>query len=191
MLVSTGGTATAELLTGLTPRQQQAVATLSTTVCVLAAAGSGKTRVLTRRIAYRVVAGSAQAEHTLALTFTKKAAGELAARLTGLGLAGAVNAGTFHALAWQQLMRWWADRRTLAPALLPSKARLVGELAYGRAGLEGAATADLAAAIEWAKARLVPPGELASRAQEANRELPADPGAVAAPSLRRGSSPPR
>ena len=180
MLVGTGGTATAELLAGLTPLQRRAVETMSSTVCVLASAGSGKTRVLTRRIAYRALTGSAKPEHTLALTFTKKAAGELAERLAGLGLAAAVSAGTFHSLAWHQLKRWWADRRTPQPALLQSKARLVGELASGRGGLEGVATSDLAAAIEWAKARLVPPGELAASAHEANRELPAEAEAVAA-----------
>ena len=180
MLVGTGGTATAELLAGLTPLQRRAVETMSSTVCVLASAGSGKTRVLTRRIAYRALTGSAKPEHTLALTFTKKAAGELAERLAGLGLAEAVNAGTFHSLAWHQLRRWWADRRTPQPALLQSKARLMGELASGRGGLEGVATSDLAAAIEWAKARLVPPGELAASAHEANRELPAEAEAVAA-----------
>jgi DNA helicase-2/ATP-dependent DNA helicase PcrA len=180
MLVGTGGTATAELLAGLTPLQRRAVETMSSTVCVLASAGSGKTRVLTRRIAYRALTGSAKPEHTLALTFTKKAAGELAERLAGLGLAEGVNAGTFHSLAWHQLRRWWADRRTPQPALLQSKARLVGELASGRGGLEGVATSDLAAAVEWAKARLVPPGELAASAHEANRELPAEAEAVAA-----------
>ncbi|MCL6091629.1 MAG: ATP-dependent DNA helicase UvrD2 [Actinobacteria bacterium] len=168
------------LLEGLTPMQRRAVETLSPTVCVLAGAGSGKTRVLTQRIAYRVLNGTATPEHCLALTFTKKAAGELQERLAKLAVAGPVNAVTFHSLALHQLRRWWADRRTSEPALLRSKVRLLGELAGARSGLEGAATADLAAAIEWAKARLVPPEHFAVSAQEANRELPGDPVAIGA-----------
>ena len=179
MLVSAPSAADEALLKGLTPMQRRAVSTLSPTVCVLAGAGSGKTRVLTRRIAYRALAGTAKPEHTLALTFTRKAAGELQERLAGLGLAGPVNAGTFHSLAFHQLRRWWADRRSPEPALLQSKVRLLGELTGGRSGLEGASTADLAAAIEWAKARLVPPDHFVTAAQKANRELPADPNAVA------------
>ena len=69
----------------------------STPLCILASAGAGKTRVLTRRIAYRARTGSADPRHTLALTFTRKAAGELQDRLRQLGLREQVSAGTFHA----------------------------------------------------------------------------------------------
>jgi ATP-dependent DNA helicase UvrD/PcrA len=74
------------LLEDLTPAQRRAVETRSATVCVLAAAGAGKTRVLTRRIAYRALSGTAKPGHVLAITFTKKAAVELRERLAGLGL---------------------------------------------------------------------------------------------------------
>jgi|SRR5579875_445286 DNA helicase-2/ATP-dependent DNA helicase PcrA len=180
MLVSS-----AELLSGLSPMQRRAVETQSPTVCVVAAAGAGKTRVLTRRIAYRALSGMAKPEHTLAITFTRKAAGELRERLSGLGMhpgpggAGPVWAGTFHSFCWAQLRRWWADRRTGEPVLLADKARLVGELASGRSGLDGVGVTELVAAVEWAKARSVAPAELAAAARQAQRDLPADPEAIA------------
>ncbi|MDQ3944809.1 MAG: UvrD-helicase domain-containing protein, partial [Actinomycetota bacterium] len=93
------------LLSGLDERQRQAVITPVSPLGILAGAGSGKTRVLTRRIAYQAATGHIDAGHTLALTFTRKAAGELSERLAALGLrrpgvragpATAVTAGTFH-----------------------------------------------------------------------------------------------
>lgn len=80
------------LLGDLDEQQRAAVTTESTLVAVVAAAGSGKTRVLARRIAYRVATKSADAGHTLALTFTREAAGELRRRLRILGLRDHVEA---------------------------------------------------------------------------------------------------
>src|SRR5207244_590562 len=88
------------LLDGLNQAQRRAVTTPVTPLCILAGAGSGKTRVLTRRIAWRVAEGSAAARHVLALTFTRKAAGELSSRLTALGVREQAAAGTFHAIAY-------------------------------------------------------------------------------------------
>jgi len=167
------------LLKDLTPEQRRAVETPSQTVCVLAAAGAGKTGVLTRRIAYRALTGSAKAEHVLAITFTRKAAGELRERLSSLGLGSAVTAGTFHSAALSQLRRWWADRRAPAPAVLERKGRLLGELVAERPGLADASVADLASQIEWAKARLIAPGSFAVSARSSYRALPADADAIA------------
>jgi DNA helicase II / ATP-dependent DNA helicase PcrA len=181
MRVSSGrpGSAT-DLLAGLTPAQQQAVTAASATVCVLASAGAGKTRVLTRRIGYRAAAGSVDPSHVLAITFTRKAAAELRERLGRLGLDRPVMACTFHSLAATQLRRWWADRRTPEPALLERKARLISELVAGRPGLQDAAVGELASQLEWAKARLVEPAAFPAAAREAHRELPADADAIAA-----------
>jgi DNA helicase-2/ATP-dependent DNA helicase PcrA len=170
----------AELLAGLTPAQERAVTATSATVCVLASAGAGKTRVLTRRIGYRAVCGTADPSHVLAITFTRKAAGELRERLGALGLARPVMAATFHSLAATQLRRWWADRRTPEPALLDRKGRLISELVAGRPGLQDARVGELASQLEWAKARLVEPASFAAAAREAHRELPADAEAIAA-----------
>ena len=151
-------------------------------LCIMAAAGAGKTRVLTRRIAYRCRAGTADAGHTLALTVTRKAAGELQHRLAGLGLRAGVAAGTFHSHAAAQLQRWWADRRTAAPTLLERKSRLLGPIVAGRPGLQAVPLSDLAGLIEWAKARVVSPDELEGALVAWGRSLPAgiDPAAVAA-----------
>ena len=75
----------AALLDDLDADQRRAVTAESRLVAVIAGAGSGKTRVLTRRVAYRIVTGSAEARHTLVLTFTREAAGELRRRLQPLG----------------------------------------------------------------------------------------------------------
>ena len=88
------------LLAGLDDDQRRAVTTESQLVAVVAGAGSGKTRVLTRRVAYRVATGTADEQHTLVLTFTREAAGELRRRLPPLGLTGRITAGTFHAVAY-------------------------------------------------------------------------------------------
>ena len=85
-----------DLLAGCDPEQIEAITTTATPLCVLAGAGSGKTRVLTRRIAWRVTNGSATAAHVLALTFTRKAATELRIAAGDTGLPEAVTAGTFH-----------------------------------------------------------------------------------------------
>jgi ATP-dependent DNA helicase UvrD/PcrA len=164
----------------LTPAQQRAVTTPAHTVCVLAAAGAGKTRVLTRRVAYRIASGEARPEHVLAITFTRKAAGELRQRLGSLGFDKPVSAGTFHSVALSQLRRWWADRRTPEPNLLERKGRLLAELVAERPALAGTDLSELAGHIEWAKARLVTPASFAAAAGAARRPATADPEAVAA-----------
>jgi DNA helicase-2/ATP-dependent DNA helicase PcrA len=176
------------LVADLNPAQYEAVTTDASPLCLLAGAGSGKTRVLTRRIAHRVHEGTADAPHVLALTFTRKAAGELKTRLRRLGVRDTVVAGTFHAVAYAQLRRRWADRGERAPALLDRKVRLLAEIVgpaassassastSGGAGRNGATMAlllaDVAAEIEWAKARLVPASQYVVEAERAGRTPP-------------------
>ena len=76
------------LLLGLDQSQLHAVTLEQEPLAILAGAGSGKTRVLTRRIAWRAVKGKEDPRRVLALTFTRKAAGELRSRLSRLGLRG-------------------------------------------------------------------------------------------------------
>ena len=170
-----------ELLEGLDLMQHEAVVSDAQPLCILAPAGSGKTRVLTRRIARRVATGSADGDRILALTFTRKAAGELRHRLRSLGVREAVAAGTFHAIAYAQLRRRWADRGERAPTLVTSKVRLlVPLLPRSRASGAGRAVelqpADVAAEIEWAKARMVSPASYEAEVQAAGRRppIPAD-----------------
>ncbi len=163
------------LLDGLDPSQREAVVSEAAPLCILAGAGSGKTRVLTRRIAHRVTAGSAEASRTLVLTFTRKAAGELRSRLQSLGVRDQVAAGTFHGIAYTQLRRRWADRGELAPTLLESKVRLLAPLVQ-RARDKSRNPAlvhagDLATEIEWAKARMVSPPRYEEAADVSGRRL--------------------
>src|SRR5690348_13221967 len=96
------------VLAGLDEQQRAAAQAVSGPVCILAGAGTGKTRTITHRIAYGVHVGAFVPEQVLAVTFTARAAGELRARLAGLGVGG-VQARTFHAAAMRQL-RYFAPK---------------------------------------------------------------------------------
>lgn len=127
--------------------QRRAVTTASTLVAVIAGAGSGKTRVLTRRVAYRIATGEATAAHTLVLTFSREAAGELRRRLPRLGLAERVTAGTFHAVARGILHQRWLDLDQRPREILDDRRRFV------RTMLGGAELDTLLAEMSWAAAR--------------------------------------
>ena len=169
------------MLAGLDPEQRTAVTAPAGPVCILAGAGTGKTRAITHRIAYRALSGEIAARHVLAVTFTARAAAEMRARLTALGVGG-VQARTFHAAALRQV-RYFAPRLLEGrpmPDLLDSKVRLV-TLAAARSGLrtDRAAARDLAGEIEWAKSSLVEPAEYVVAAAKALRETPHEPARVA------------
>jgi DNA helicase-2/ATP-dependent DNA helicase PcrA len=155
------------LLDDLDDAQRAAVVDPAAPLAIVAPAGSGKTRVLTRRIAYRVRESTAEPRHVLALTFTRKAAGELTDRLGALGVGEHVTAGTFHALALAQLRAHAADRRRAAPVVLDRTARLLAPLA--RRVARGASAGELAAEIAWARARLVAPSGYVAAARAAER----------------------
>jgi DNA helicase II / ATP-dependent DNA helicase PcrA len=139
------------LLDDLDDDQRRAVCTQSSLVAVIAGAGSGKTRVLTRRVAYRVATGTADARHTLALTFSREAAGELRRRLPRLGLNERVEAGTFHAVMLGLLRQRWIDRNRPIPTVVTDRSRLVAD-GSGRAALN-----EIVAEIDWAAARGIGP----------------------------------
>ncbi|WP_229071441.1 ATP-dependent DNA helicase UvrD2 [Actinoplanes sp. DH11] len=169
------------VLAGLDPEQRTAVTAPAGPVCILAGAGTGKTRAITHRVAYRTSTGEISPRHVLAVTFTARAAAEMRARLTALG-AGGVQARTFHAAALRQV-RYFAPRLLEGrgmPELMESKIRVVG-LAAARAGVRAdrAAARDLASEIEWAKSSLVEPAEYAVAAAKALREPPFEPARVA------------
>ena len=161
------------LLEGLDDEQRLAVISPAQPLVVLAPAGSGKTRVLTRRIAHRIAIGASDPRHVLALTFTRKAAGELTDRLARLGLRGDTTAGTFHGVAWGCLRARWADQGRTPPTLLDRKARVLRDLVPRGAGREGrSTTADLAGEIEWAKARMITPDTYVEAVAAAGRRAP-------------------
>ncbi len=95
-----------DLLADLTPAQREAVAHVDGPLLVLAGAGSGKTRVITRRVAYMLGKGIG-GSNILALTFTNKAAGEMKARIEALAPRSGVWVGTFHGLC-ARLLRSYA-----------------------------------------------------------------------------------
>jgi DNA helicase-2/ATP-dependent DNA helicase PcrA len=175
--VPDSGSSPESLLRGLDDEQRRAVETPNTPLRILAGAGSGKTRVLTRRIAYQSGLDRIDPRRVLALTFTRKAAGELNQRLRALGLRDAVAAGTFHAVAYAQLRTWWADQGRAAPALLDRKAPLVARTLPR--GLEGTAVLDVIAEIEWAKARRITPERYAQAAGLADRRPAGAPALIA------------
>ncbi len=143
-----------DLLSSCDPEQIEAITTPARPLCVLAGAGSGKTRVLTRRMAWRVLEGSATADHLLALTFTRKAATQLRGRLSDLGLPQPVTAGTFHAVALSELKRRASERSLRPPVVLSSKVRLLYHVLGEQVRLKTPPreVAELATEIEWAKA---------------------------------------
>ncbi len=159
------------MLQGLNQRQVDAVTLDAAPLCVLAGAGSGKTRVLTRRIAWRIAQGTADPSRVMAVTFTRKAAGELRERLGQLGIRDRVAAGTFHGMALAQLRSRWADLDRPRPALVERKAGLLSRLAPARVRNQ-VSLADLAGEIEWAKARMIPPERYDDAARRAGRKPP-------------------
>jgi DNA helicase II / ATP-dependent DNA helicase PcrA len=167
------------LLDDLDPLQHDAVTSDAAPLAIIAPAGSGKTRVLTRRIAYGAREGRLAARHVLAVTFTRKAAGELVSRIGRLGVDGRITSGTFHAIALAQLRRHATERNHEAPRVLDRKARLLGPLVRGRGAASSVAVADVAAEIEWAKARLISPDAYEQAAEASGRRPPRGAGAVA------------
>ena len=160
------------LLDGLDATQREAVTVDAGPLAILAGAGSGKTRVLTRRIAWQASRARIDPDHVLTLTFTRKAAGELVARLGRLGVRRQVTAGTFHAIALAQLRRRCADHNRPMPGVLSRKARILAPMLPGRGAAATVAAAEVASEIEWAKARLLRPDAYEVAVARAGREPP-------------------
>ena len=159
-----------ELLAALDPDQREVAEHLSGPLCVLAGAGTGKTRAITYRIAHGVAVGAYQPTQVLAVTFTARAAGEMRSRLADLGVPG-VQARTFHSAALRQLTYFWPTAiGGTRPPIQEHKAGLVGAAAR-RVGLgtDRATVRDLAAEVEWAKVTMTLPEDYAARAAAAGR----------------------
>ena len=172
------------LIGDLDDEQREAVLAARGPVCVLAGAGTGKTRTITRRIAHLVAAGHVAPHQVLAVTFTQRAAGEMRGRLRalddGVGT-GSVQAMTFHAAARRQLSYFWP--RVVGDTgwqLLDTKFSVVAQAA-NRAGLSTSTddVRDLAGEIEWAKASLISPEGYAAAVAQAGRDIPFDAAKIA------------
>lgn len=167
--------AAGDVLAGLDEQQRQAAEALDGPVAIIAGAGSGKTRVITHRIAYGVLTGAHDPTRSVAVTFTTKAAGEMTRRLRMLGVPQ-VRVRTFHAAALRQLRHYYPRvlNRDL-PEVTPVKAPLVGGAARAmRVPGHTAAVRDFAAEIEWAKVNSITAAGYAAAAQEHRRTPPAD-----------------
>ncbi|MFE9739676.1 ATP-dependent DNA helicase UvrD2 [Streptomyces sp. CB02261] len=167
------------VLDGLDPEQREVALALSGPVCVLAGAGTGKTRALTHRIAYGVRAGILQPASVLAVTFTNRAAGEMRGRLRQLG-AGGVQARTFHSAALRQLQFFWPKAvGGDLPRLLERKVQLVAEAAARcRVRLDRNELRDVTGEIEWAKVTQTVPADYPAAVAKSARDAPRDPAEI-------------
>ncbi|MFD6910412.1 ATP-dependent DNA helicase UvrD2 [Streptomyces virginiae] len=163
------------VLLGLDPEQREVATTLRGPVCVLAGAGTGKTRAITHRIAYGVRSGQLMPASVLAVTFTNRAAGEMRGRLRTLG-AGGVQARTFHSAALRQLQYFWPKAvGGEVPRLLERKIQFVAEAgARCRIRLDRNELRDVTGEIEWAKVTQTVPADYPVAALKSGREAPRD-----------------
>src|SRR4051794_29323492 len=164
-----------DILAALDPEQRQAAEALTGPVCILAGAGTGKTRAITHRVAAMVHGGVAAPSQILAVTFTTRAAGEMRGRLRTLGVGG-VQARTFHSASLRQLRYFWprlstGPQPTIVESKLPSIRAASARL---KVHLDPASQRDVASEIEWAKAAQVATDAYAQGAAAAGREPPLD-----------------
>lgn len=160
------------VLDALDAEQRAAATALEGPVCIIAGAGTGKTRAITHRIAHGVLTGAFDPRRVLAVTFTTRAAGEMRARLRALGV-NRVQARTFHSAALRQARYFWPQVTGIElPEITSSKLPLVGAAASRcRIGTDRTTLRDLAAEIEWAKVTNVAPDAYARAARAAHREI--------------------
>ena len=162
----------AQILAELDPDQLAVATAITGPVCVIAGAGTGKTRVITNRIAYAINSGVTDPTRVLALTFTAKAAGEMRARLRALGISNAA-ARTFHSAALKQLLYFWPYAfGGQFPTLLTTKSGFISQ-AITRAEVaipaQVNALREIASEIEWAKVLQISPDSYQQEAIENNR----------------------
>ncbi len=172
----------ADLLAGLDGEQRAVAEAVRGPVCVLAGAGTGKTRAITARIAYAVHSGAVPVSEIQAVTFTTRAAAEMRTRLRALGVPG-VQARTFHSAALRQLGYFYPKALGVAlPRVVDSKLRLVAQAASTtlHRPVGGTVLRDLTGELEWAKASLTAPTAYSSAAARAGRQPPLPPDEVAA-----------
>ncbi|MBA2280116.1 MAG: ATP-dependent helicase [Acidimicrobiia bacterium] len=174
-----GGADPDDLLVGLDDEQRAAVTSDALPLAIIAPAGSGKTRVLTRRIAWRCMTDRDVPGKVVALTFSRAAANELRSRLQALGLRERIRTGTFHGIARQELLQWCADRRKPAPTVVGDPSKLLRE-ACGDERL----LFELRDELSWARARLVGAERYPEAALEARRSTRAAPDRLAQAMVR-------
>lgn len=162
------------LLAGLDDGQREAVLCPSTATIVHAGAGSGKTRVLTHRIAHRILTGSAVGRHVLAITFTREAASEMRRRLRALGVTdgetGTPTIGTFHAVALSLLRQRLVGQGKSVPNIVHNRVALA--VAAASEHPLGKRPRELLIEIDWAHARRITPEQYAATVKREQRYVP-------------------
>lgn len=158
------------ILAALDPEQREVASTFGVPLCVLAGAGTGKTRAITHRIAYGVATGQLNPRHVLAVTFTAKAAAEMRSRLRDLGVP-AVQARTFHSAALRQLRHFWP--RVVGgpvPEIMANKFAGVGEACQRlHLSVDRAALRDIVSEVEWSRVTMLTPESYPEAAAAAKR----------------------
>lgn len=149
-------------------------------VCILAGAGTGKTRTITYRIAHLVDQGFVSPQRVLAVTFTSKAAGEMRDRLLSMGVNG-VQARTFHAAALRQLRYFWPQVAGDLPWRLVDNKFPIVSRAVRNVGMDPSkeTVRDILSEIEWAKASLISADGYVEALKAHDRTAPKDPMKVA------------
>ena len=158
------------MLTGLDADQRAAVTAPVGVVVVRAGAGSGKTTVLTRRMAWRAAMGSVDLDRALAITFTRQASTEMRTRLAAFDLDGRPMIGTFHAVARRLLLQRLADTRRPAPVIAQNRSSIMSAC-MGEDARRGGVS-DMLALVDWSHAHMLTPREAAARAEAEGRRLP-------------------
>ncbi|WP_026161529.1 ATP-dependent DNA helicase UvrD2 [Corynebacterium ciconiae] len=160
--------------------QRRAAAAPRGPVCILAGAGTGKTRTITYRIANLVNEGMVSPNRVLAVTFTTRAAGELRQRLRSMGVQ-AVQARTFHSAARRQLAYFWPSIAGDLPwRMLDNQFGAVAR-AVRAVGLDTSTESirDVLGEISWAKASLLTPEAYPQEVEKTLRTAPANPAKIA------------
>ncbi len=160
-------------LEDLDPDQRVAATAPRGPVCILAGAGTGKTRTITYRIAHLINTGAVSPQRVLAVTFTKRAAGEMRDRLANMGIPR-VQARTFHSAAMRQLAYFWPRfAGDLSYSLLDKRLPLVAQAARScGVSTDTETLRDLTGEIEWAKATLISPDNYPEQVETFHRTPP-------------------
>lgn len=159
-----------DALAGLDADQRAAVTAPTGVVVVRAGAGSGKTTVLTRRMAWRASTGSADAERMLAITFTRQAATEMRSRLARFDLDGSPVIGTFHAVARRLMHQRLTDTGRPIPVIASNRSSIMS--ACMGEDVRRTGTTDMLALVDWAQSHALGPDEAVSRATREGRNIP-------------------
>lgn len=161
------------VLIGLDADQRSAITAPTGIIVVRAGAGSGKTTVLTRRIAWRALSDTADINRTLAITFTRQAATEMRARLSQFDLDGRPTIGTFHAIARRLMMQHFQDKGKTAPVIINNRTSVLS-VSMGADARKGGLQ-DILGAIDWAHGHMCSPQQSVEKMTRAGLTIPLGP----------------